>query len=70
MKNIKILFFDRIDVSQETDVNKTSASKECAICLNWYFLNKCLKFKPNDCNKFINDIYEPCILILIVILLF
>ena len=48
MKNIKILFFDRIDVSQETDVNKTSASKECAICLNWYFLNKCLKFKPND----------------------
>ena len=27
MKNIKILFFDRIGVSQETDVNKTKCFK-------------------------------------------
>ena len=26
-----ILYFDRTDVSEETDVNKTSESKECDI---------------------------------------
>ena len=34
-----MLYFDRIDVSEGTDVNKTSASKECDICHYWYFLN-------------------------------
>ena len=27
-----MLYFDRIDVSEGIDVNKTSASKECNIC--------------------------------------
>ena len=27
-----MLYFDRIDVSEGTDSNKTSASKECDIC--------------------------------------
>ena len=27
-----MLYFDRIDFPEETDVNKTSASKECDIC--------------------------------------
>ena len=35
MNNIKMLYFDRIDVSKETDVNKTSASKDCDICQYW-----------------------------------
>ena len=35
MNNIKMLYFDRIDVSEETDVNKTSASKDCDICQYW-----------------------------------
>ena len=34
-----MLYFDRIDVSEEIDVNKTSASKECDICHYWYLLN-------------------------------
>ena len=29
---LKMLYFDRIDVFEELDVNKTSASKECDIC--------------------------------------
>ena len=37
-------YFDRIYVSQGTDVNKTSASKEYDICHYWYFLNKDFKF--------------------------
>ena len=30
-----MLYFDRIDVSETIDINKTSASKECDICGYW-----------------------------------
>ena len=33
-----ILYFDRNDASEGTDVNKAK-SKECDICHYWYFLN-------------------------------
>ena len=46
-----MLYFDRIDVSEGNDVNKTSASKECDICHYWYFLNYSFKFQPNVCNR-------------------
>ena len=46
-----MLYFDRIDVFEVIDVNKTSASNECDICHYWYFLNKDFKFKPNVCNR-------------------
>ena len=36
MNNIKVLCYDRIDVFEGTDVNKTSKSKECNICHYWY----------------------------------
>ena len=29
-----MLYYDRIDVSEGIDINKTSASKECDICHN------------------------------------
>ena len=29
--------YDRVDVSEGIDVNKTRASKECDICHYWYF---------------------------------
>ena len=48
---MKMLYFDRIDVSKTIDVNKTSASKECDICHYWYFLNKGFKIQPNVCNR-------------------
>ena len=46
-----MLHYDRIDVAEETGVNKTSESKECDICHYWYVLNKCFKFQPNVCNR-------------------
>ena len=46
-----MLHFDRIDVSEGIDVNKTSASKECGVCHYWYFLNFSFKFQPNVCNR-------------------
>ena len=32
-----MLYFDSIDVSEGIDINKTSASKECDICLYLYY---------------------------------
>ena len=46
-----MLYYDRIDVSEGIDVNKTSASKECNICHYWYFLNYSFTFQPNFCNR-------------------
>ena len=51
MNNMKMLYFDRIDVSKGNDVNIRSKSKECDICHHWYFLNKRLKFQPYVCNR-------------------
>ena len=34
---IKMLLYDRIDVSEGIEINKTGASKECMLCHYWYF---------------------------------
>ena len=47
-----MLYFDRIDVSEGIDANKTSASKESIICHYWYFLYDGFKFQPHVCNRF------------------
>ena len=46
-----MLYYDRIDVSEGIDVNKTSKSKECDICHYWFFLNKRFKFQSYVCNR-------------------
>ena len=46
-----MLCYDRTDVSEETDVNKGSLSKECDACHYWYFLDYSFKFQPNACNR-------------------
>ena len=46
-----MLYFDKIDVSEGIDINKTSVSKECDNCHYWYFLNFSFKFQPNVCNR-------------------
>ena len=46
-----MLYFDRIDISEGTDVTKTSASRDCDICHYRFFLNHSFKFQPNDCNR-------------------
>ena len=47
-----MICYDRIDVSEGIDVNKTSASKEYDICHYLYFLNNSFRFQPNVCNKY------------------
>ena len=46
-----MIYYDRIDVSEGIDINKTSKSKECDVCHYWYFLNKGFKLQPNACNR-------------------
>ena len=47
-----MICYDRIDVSEGIDVNKTSASEEYDICHYLYFLNNSFKFQPNVCNRY------------------
>ena len=35
-----MLEYDKIDVSEGIDVDKTNKSKECKLCHYWYFLGK------------------------------
>ena len=46
-----MLYYDRIDIFEGIDVDKTSASKEFGVCHYWYFLNYSSKFQPNVCNR-------------------
>ena len=39
-----MLYYNRIDVSEGIDVNKTRESKKCDICRYWYFLDKGFNF--------------------------
>ena len=45
-----MLEYDRIDISEGIDTDKTSASKECTICHYWYFLDKNFNYDPYLCN--------------------
>ena len=45
-----MLEYDRIDISEVNDVNKTNASKEFDICYYWYFKDIVLKYEPYLCN--------------------
>ena len=49
--NIKILYYDRIDVSEGIGVSMTSELKGCDICHYWYILNKECKFELYVCNR-------------------
>ena len=46
-----MIYYDRIDVSEGIDVNKSSKSKECDIYHYWYFSNKGFIFQAYVCNS-------------------
>ena len=47
-----MLEYDKIDISEGIDINKTNASKECDICNYWYFLDKNFKYESYICNGY------------------
>ena len=45
-----MLEYDRIDISERIDMDKTNKSKECDICHYWYFLDKNFNYEKYLCN--------------------
>ena len=45
-----MLKYDRIDISEGIDVDKTNESRECKFCHYWYFLNKNFSYGPYTCD--------------------
>ena len=57
---IKMLLYDRIDVSEGIEINKTGASKECMLCHYWYCKNNEQKFESHvfdDCHDILMMAY-------------
>ena len=46
-----MLQYQKINVSEGIDVNKTSASKECELCHYCFFKDIGFKFEEHVCNK-------------------
>ena len=51
--------YDRIDVSEGIDANKTSLLKKCDICRYWYFKDIGFKLEPYLCNDCDGLIQKP-----------
>ena len=49
---LKILYFDKIDVTERGKVNKKIESKQSGIFQYYYYLNKRFKVQPDVCNGY------------------
>ena len=45
-----MLEYERTDISERIDVNKTNLSEECDICHYWHFKDIAFKYEPYLCN--------------------
>ena len=55
-----MLEYERIDISEGIDVNKTNLSKECDICCYWYFKDIVFKYEPYLCNGY-HDLMQKAV---------
>ena len=44
-----MLYYDRIDISEDIDLAKINNSKECMIC-HYFFFNRGFEFQDSACN--------------------
>ena len=47
---MKMLVYERIDISDGIDVDKSYESKECMLCHYWYFLGMSFSYGPYICD--------------------
>ena len=47
-----MLRYQKIDISEGIDVNKTNASKKSEVCHFWFFKDIGFKFEEHVCNKY------------------
>ena len=62
-----MLEYDRTDILQGTDVEKTNLSKECDICHYWYFKDIGFKYEPYLCNR-CHDLMQKAMTLIILLL--
>ena len=46
-----MLYYDRVDISEEIDPTKSNRNKECMIYHYWFF-NHGFKFQDSECNGY------------------
>ena len=56
-----MLEYDKLDVSEVIDLNKSNKSKECDICHYWYFLDKNFNYERYVCNG-CHDLMEKALI--------
>ena len=49
---MKMLQYEKIDVSDGVGSNKTRASKQCELCHYWFFKDVGFKFEEHVCNGY------------------
>ena len=49
-----MLEYNKIDISEWVDVNKTKKSKECMLCHYWSFLDKDFSYGSYLCDSYYN----------------
>ena len=54
-----MLVYERINISDGIDVDKSDKSKECMLCHYWYFLDKNFSYGPLLCDGCYN-IMQKC----------
>ena len=45
-----MLKYDKIDITEGIDLNKTNKSRECMFCHHWYYQNKNFSYGPFTCD--------------------
>ena len=45
-----MLKYDKIDIKEGIDLDKTNKSRECMFCHYWYYLNKNFSYNPFTCD--------------------
>ena len=54
-----MLEYEKIDISDGIDVNKSDKSKECMLCHYWYFSDKSFSYGPYLCDGYYN-VMQKC----------
>ena len=53
-----MLKYDKIDITEGIDLNKTNKSKEYTFCHYWYYLNKNFTYGPFTCDGCYNIVQK------------
>ena len=49
-----MLVYEKLDISDEVNVDMSDKSKECMLCRYWYFLDKNFSYGPYLCDRCYN----------------